>query len=216
MDLVFPSPASLGLFVTAALALLVIPGPAPVSLVGRSLSMVDERVSFGPRHPGRDSGARCRRGAGALGPAGVVGAGLQPRQDGGCRVSDSARAAEAGRSRRNGLCFGEAARGTEARAVDARRVHREPAESEDRDFFLAFLPQFVDVGRGHVASQIAVLGTLLAALGLLTDSAYALAAGSVGAWLKHSRAYASVERYVGGVLLIGLGLTAAFAGNQRK
>ena len=44
----------------------------------------------------------------------------------------------------------------------------------------------------------------------------ASAAGSVGAWLKYSPAYASVERYVSGVLLVGLGLTAAFAGNQRK
>jgi hypothetical protein len=37
-----------------------------------------------------------------------------------------------------------------------------------------------------------------------------------GAWLKHSRADASLERDVSGVLLTGLGLAAALAGNQRK
>jgi hypothetical protein len=37
MDLVFPSPASLGLFVGAALALLLVPGPAVLYLVSRSI-----------------------------------------------------------------------------------------------------------------------------------------------------------------------------------
>ena len=36
-------------------------------------------------------------------------------------------------------------------------------------FFLAFLPQFVEVGRGHVAMQVAVLGLLFTALGFVTD-----------------------------------------------
>jgi threonine/homoserine/homoserine lactone efflux protein len=83
-------------------------------------------------------------------------------------------------------------------------------------FFLAFLPQFVDVGRGHVTMQIAFLGLLFTLLGLLSDGCYALAAGTAGGWLKRSSTYLSVERYVSGVLFIGLGLTTAFAGNQRK
>ena len=83
-------------------------------------------------------------------------------------------------------------------------------------FFLAFLPQFVEPGRGHVAMQVAVLGLLFTALGFVTDGCYALAAGTAGNWLKRSRNYLAVERYVSGVLFIGLGLSAAFAGNQRK
>ena len=81
---------------------------------------------------------------------------------------------------------------------------------------LAFLPQFVEVSRGHVAMQVAVLGLLFTALGFVTDGCYALAAGTAGNWLKRSRGYLACERYVSGVLFIGLGLTAAFAGNQRK
>jgi len=83
-------------------------------------------------------------------------------------------------------------------------------------FFLAFLPQFVEVDLGHVAMQITVLGLIFVALGIVTDGCYALVAGTMGAWLKRSRTYLEVERYVSGVLFIGLGLTAALAGNQKK
>ena len=38
----------------------------------------------------------------------------------------------------------------------------------------------------------------------------------MGYWLKGHRAYLEVERYVSGLVFIGLGLTAAFAGNQKK
>jgi threonine/homoserine/homoserine lactone efflux protein len=82
-------------------------------------------------------------------------------------------------------------------------------------FFLAFLPQFVDVSRGHVAMQITMLGLMLAALGVCTDSAYALLAGTVGDWLKRSRGYVRFERYGSGVLFIGLGVTAALSGTKK-
>src|SRR5262245_61321601 len=62
-------------------------------------------------------------------------------------------------------------------------------------FFLAFLPQFIDVGRGHIAMQIALLGLLFTALGFITDGCYALAAGTAGSWLKQSRGYLKFERY---------------------
>ena len=45
-------------------------------------------------------------------------------------------------------------------------------------FFLAFLPQFVDADRGGVWSQALVLGLVFVALGLVSDSLYALAAGT--------------------------------------
>jgi threonine/homoserine/homoserine lactone efflux protein len=54
------------------------------------------------------------------------------------------------------------------------------------------------------------------ALGLVSDSCYALAAGAAGQWLKKSRAWLRFERAVGGFLMIGLGMTAALAGGERK
>jgi threonine/homoserine/homoserine lactone efflux protein len=64
--------------------------------------------------------------------------------------------------------------------------------------------------------QIAVLGLIFTLLGFISDGCYALAASAAGGWLKRSKAYLNVERYVSGVVFIGLGLTAAFAGNHRK
>lgn len=83
-------------------------------------------------------------------------------------------------------------------------------------FFLAFLPQFVDPARGGVAFQIAFLGLLLALMGLMSDGLYALAAGSAGRWLKRSGSVLRWERYVTGGVFIGLGVTAVFAGGGRK
>src|SRR3712207_3962826 len=57
-------------------------------------------------------------------------------------------------------------------------------------FFLAFLPQFVDPSRGAAWTQIVVLGGTLAALGLVTDGLYALLGGTAGDWLKRRNASA--------------------------
>jgi threonine/homoserine/homoserine lactone efflux protein len=83
-------------------------------------------------------------------------------------------------------------------------------------FFFAFLPQFVEVGRGSIAMQVAFLGLLFVGLGLLTDGCYAMAAGTAGHWIKRNRGYLRFERYVSGTVLVGLGLTAAFAGHGKK
>jgi threonine/homoserine/homoserine lactone efflux protein len=75
-------------------------------------------------------------------------------------------------------------------------------------FFLAFLPQFVDADSGGVWSQALVLGFVFVGLGLVTDSLYALAAGTVGGQLRRRR---RALRYGSGVVFIGLGATAALA-----
>ncbi|HLG07378.1 MAG TPA: LysE family translocator [Gaiellaceae bacterium] len=80
-------------------------------------------------------------------------------------------------------------------------------------FFLAFLPQFVDQDAPHPALQIAFLGLLFAFLGLITDSAWALAAGTAGGVLRRSRRFVSTQRYVTGTVYVGLGVLTAFAGS---
>ena len=217
MDLVLPSPASLGLFVSAALALLLVPGPAVLYLVGRSIEH-GRRAGLlsvlGIQAATLVHVAAASFGLSALLASSAVAFTL-------VKLAGAAYLIWLGLQKLFGRAAPIAAADQPLEAPKHLRLMRDGfivnlLNPKTAIFFLAFLPQFVDLDRGHVASQIAVLGVLLAALGLLTDSAYALAAGSVGAWLKHSRAYASVERYVSGVLLIGLGLTAAFAGNQRK
>ncbi len=79
-------------------------------------------------------------------------------------------------------------------------------------FFLAFLPQFVDPHRGHATLQIALLGLTFAALGLVTDSLWAIGAGAAGDVLRRSRRFARVQRYVSGSVFVGLGVVTALAG----
>jgi threonine/homoserine/homoserine lactone efflux protein len=75
-------------------------------------------------------------------------------------------------------------------------------------FFLAFLPQFVDPDRGAVAPQVLALGVLFLALATLSDSTYALVAGSVrGRLVGRRRGLARLS----GCSYVGLGLLAALS-----
>ena len=77
-------------------------------------------------------------------------------------------------------------------------------------FFFAFLPQFVDPDQGAAALQIVVLGLVFVLIAVISDSVWALAAGTASERLRASRRFLSVQRYVSGSVFVGLGaLTAA-------
>lgn len=76
-------------------------------------------------------------------------------------------------------------------------------------FVFAFIPQFVDPAARHVWLQVLVLGVSFGCLGFLSDSVYALAAGTVADRLRGSRRIAGFERWFGGSVLVGLGIAAA-------
>ena len=81
-------------------------------------------------------------------------------------------------------------------------------------FFLAFLPQFVEPGRGSIPQQVFFLGCLYAAIAFVTDSAYALLAGSLRHWVGGRVMRGPLPRYVSGGLYIGLGVNAALTGRR--
>jgi threonine/homoserine/homoserine lactone efflux protein len=54
-------------------------------------------------------------------------------------------------------------------------------------FAVAFLPQFVDRGLGHVPLQFAVLGAIFVAFEVLIDGTVGLTAGRFGSWLSRRR-----------------------------
>jgi threonine/homoserine/homoserine lactone efflux protein len=83
-------------------------------------------------------------------------------------------------------------------------------------FFFAFLPQFVDPARGPVASQILFLGFSFTVLGACTDGIWALLSGTIGSSLKRHRGFLRSQRYVAGSVYLGLGLATAFAGSRRS
>jgi threonine/homoserine/homoserine lactone efflux protein len=82
-------------------------------------------------------------------------------------------------------------------------------------FFLAFLPQFVDPAAGPVAPQMLVLGTMLVALGVMSDGTYALVAARAGRSLRAVARRRRLDRLSGGVF-VGLGVVAALAGEPRQ
>lgn len=81
-------------------------------------------------------------------------------------------------------------------------------------FFLAFLPQFADPSKGSMALQLVTLGLIFVLLAICSDSLYALLTGTFGHWLKGSKKYLSGQRYVAGSAYILLGLTAAVSGSD--
>jgi threonine/homoserine/homoserine lactone efflux protein len=79
-------------------------------------------------------------------------------------------------------------------------------------FFLAFLPQFVDANAPHATTQTLVLGMTLVTIGLVTDSLYALAGGSVGDALRRRPSVARVTRLASGSVYLALAGIAAVTG----
>jgi threonine/homoserine/homoserine lactone efflux protein len=81
-------------------------------------------------------------------------------------------------------------------------------------FFLAFLPQFVEPGRGPVPQQVLLLGLVYVALALITDSGYVLLADRARRWLGGRVLCGPIPRYVSGGVYLGLGVGTAFAGHR--
>ena len=83
-------------------------------------------------------------------------------------------------------------------------------------FFLAFLPQFVDPARGYATLQILQLGILFALMGWCSDSIWALLAGTVAERIRRNVRLRRMQRNVSGGGLIALGLASAFSGTRSK
>ncbi len=81
-------------------------------------------------------------------------------------------------------------------------------------FFAAILPQFVDRQAGHVPAQIIVLGAIFAGVALMSDSTWALAAGTVRVWLARSPSRLAFLGGTGGLLMIGIGASLALTGRN--
>lgn len=81
-------------------------------------------------------------------------------------------------------------------------------------FFAAVLPQFADPGLGHVVGQMMLLGLIFVGIALASDSAWGLSASVARDWFARSpRRLAMVSR-VGGLSMIGLGVTVAVTGRK--
>lgn len=81
-------------------------------------------------------------------------------------------------------------------------------------FFVAVLPQFVHYPSGAIPFQLALLGVVFLVIALVSDSLWAIAAGSARQWFARSPRRISAMEATGGALMIGLGGTLALTGTK--
>src|SRR5580704_2037248 len=210
-----PNTSSLLVFFSAALVLLMIPGPAVFYIVGRSIGhgrgaglvsalgiAVGSLVHTAAAAVGLSallmSSALAFSAVKYLGAAYLIYLGIQKiRREEPFELSGDAPRVKLGR------IFGQ---GIVVNVLNPKAAL----------FFFAFLPQFVDASRGHVASQILFLGALFALLGLTTDTFWAISAGTVANLFRRNARAMRSQRYISGGMLISLGVATAFAGSTRK
>lgn len=83
-------------------------------------------------------------------------------------------------------------------------------------FFLAFLPQFVNLGEGNASLQIVFFGTLLVCMAILVEAVYVVFSSRLGSWLGSTLQSRRRQRRLAAGMYIGLGLTAALSGADKQ
>lgn len=104
--------------------------------------------------------------------------------------------------------------------VQAHRVFREGLwvavlNPKTTLFFAAFLPQFMDPGASPMFQGM-LLGLLFVLIAAITDSLYAVAAGTIGPALGRRKRLQGFGRWLSGGTFIGLGAFAALGGSDPK
>ncbi|RNB56937.1 LysE family translocator [Brevibacillus gelatini] len=79
-------------------------------------------------------------------------------------------------------------------------------------FFLAFFPQFISPSAGSVSGQFLLLGAIFLALAFVSDSLYAMLAAGISKRMKGS---AKLQNRVTGYVYIALGVFSAFASPEK-
>ena len=78
-------------------------------------------------------------------------------------------------------------------------------------FFLSFLPQFIDPNISSNARQSLILGSVFVLCGFVIDGVYALTASSLREVLVKGKALPFIQQYIAGVVFVLLGAAAALA-----
>ena len=73
-------------------------------------------------------------------------------------------------------------------------------------FFAAILPAFVDRAKGHITSQLMLMGAIFAVLAFVSDGGWGVLAGTIRGWLATEIRRLVTMRIVGGCVMILLGI----------
>ena len=208
-----PEPAALSVFLLAALALLLMPGPAVLYIVARSIDQ--GRTAGLVSVLGIGLGSMVHVTAAALGLSSLLVSSATAYSvvkylGAAYLIYLGVRRLMAG----DPILEATGASDRSLRRVFTQGVWVNILNPKTALFFFAFLPQFVSVDRGSVAAQIFLLGTMFVVLGIVSDSLYAVAAGGLGRWLRRRPAVLQVQRYFAGSVFIALGIGTALAGGK--
>jgi threonine/homoserine/homoserine lactone efflux protein len=213
--IVIPDLASLAVFVAAALVLLLTPGPAVLYIVARSIDQ-GRRAGL-VSMLGVHAGTLVHITAAAAGVSAILAA--SATAFGVVKYLGAAYLVYLGIRRLRHRAPALSPAGPEPRRL--RRTFLDGVvvnvlNPKTALFFLAFLPQFVDVSRGSVGLQTLTLGVIFVLLGLVTDGGYAVTAGTAAQWLRGHPRFIASEPWISGSMYIGLGVVAALSSNHRK
>ena len=73
-------------------------------------------------------------------------------------------------------------------------------------FFAAILPAFVDRAKGHITSQLMLMGAIFGVLAFVSDGGWGVLAGTIRGWLATEIRRLVTMRIVGGCVMILLGI----------
>jgi threonine/homoserine/homoserine lactone efflux protein len=203
-----PTSSTLMVFIVASYALAIVPGPAVVYIVNRSVAQ------------GRKAGVYSALGIAAGGTVHVLAAAL------GVSAVLASSAVAFGLVKWAGAAYLIFLGFRSLRSADLVLDNPIPPVGNRRAFgqgmivnilnpktalfFLSYFPQFVHPENGPVVNQMVVLGVVFLLAALSSDLVYALAAGSLSRLLRSRREARQAQRVVTATVFFGLGAAAAF------
>jgi threonine/homoserine/homoserine lactone efflux protein len=210
-----PTLSALELFAVAAFALIIIPGPAVLYIVSQSVGQ--GRVGGLAAVLGVETGAFVHVAGAALGVSAILASSATAFSA--LKLAGGAYLVVLGIRRlreRDDDSVPGTARPRPLASIFRQGVIVNALNPKTALFFLAFLPQFVDPERGHVALQAAILGLIWVVIAAICDAVWALGSGSLVGLLRTSARARRVERRASGGILIGLGVLATLAHPSRR
>lgn len=210
-----PSPEAFAAFAAASVALLVVPGPSVLYIVTRSA------------HQGRSAGlisvlgihtgsivhvAAAALGVSAILASSVVAFSVVKYAGAAYLIWLGIRALQ----RREELPADGVVPRRSLRRIYAQGVVVNVLNPKTALFFLAFLPQFVDVSRGSVTAQVVLLGVTFIGLGLVSDGTYAVLAARISRSVRARARWGRLHRWVPGLTYLALGVASALGTSRRS
>jgi len=196
-------------FAIASLALLVIPGPAVLYVINRSIS--DGRSTALAAVAGLEIGNFMHVVAATLGLSAVIAAsatafGVVKWIGAGYLIYTGIRTLS-----RKPTAFNQEQKTLTRRKSFTQGIVVNTFNPKVALFFLSFLPQFIDTKKGSTALQSLVLGSIFVLLGMCSDGLYAILASALRGPLLRGKSLPFVQRYVAGSVFVLLGIVAATA-----